>query len=492
LRIDLGSYYEIRSVKFVDTELQTQLTRLKKATQKEAGAEAETDRELGNEVTTVVEALSGTTVTVQDSQQNYAIVGKCGAKEGLPSGISSAMSEVRCLAEDGQSGRPIGNSMLLKRNDRLGLCEVEVWARPAENVQGPGCEFAFKDADVNTKVKIQGGKVNVTGIFRTVEFRTSDIPSDGTYTIEHVGRPNKPNENNVSTSLKYEPVESAAVATDNGPTVMLKNGPTATPTASFLNPAGNTKVSGKWVFAKSSSVESQFTYTVGVTTSEGTTTNKAWSSSVEDSMTRGWSAGVEVCAGAGSDGTGCGEDLVQVIPGASHTTTMTAGASGESSSSSVTSQESSREVAETLADSKEKSMTYSLPPGAMWQWEYSVTDACTVSRRSSPVMIKVDHLAVTENAEAPPCCIPGYFADPAKPHGACVKINDTTKSPCLPGCSMETCYPTAASGECDKVIEGLTDLKLSKEEMKPLMIPILEKCPTLTAEDVLSNLGIAR
>ena len=47
-------------------------------------------------------------------------------------------------------------------------------------------------------------------------------------------------------------------------------------------------------------------------------------------------------------------------------------------------------------------------------------------------------------------------------------------------------------GECDKVIEGLTDLKLSKEEMKPLMIPILEKCPTLTAEDVLSNLGIAR
>ena len=66
---------------------------------------------------------------------------------------------------------------MLKRNDRLGLCEVEVWARPAENVQGPGCEFAFKDADVNTTVKIQGGKVNVKGIFRTVEFRTSDIPA---------------------------------------------------------------------------------------------------------------------------------------------------------------------------------------------------------------------------------------------------------------------------------------------------------------------------
>jgi len=258
----------------------------------------------------------------------------------------------------------------------------------------------------------------------------------------------------------------------------------------FNNPAGNTKVAGSWVFAKSASVESEFSYTVGVSTSEGTTTSKAWSSSVEDSMTHGWSFEVSQCMGVGLEAGGCEEQQIQdrFFGGA---TTVTAGGSGEYSSTTARSQETAEEVSKELENSEEKSMTYTLPPGAVWQWEYSVADACTTARRSSPVMIKVDHLAVTDNQAAPPCCLPGFFVDPTKPHGACIALNATHPSPCLTGCTKDICQPPASSGECNEAIKGLKDLDLSKELMQPLLIPVLKKCPTMTAEDVLSKLDLS-
>jgi hypothetical protein len=500
LRIDLGDYYEIQSVKISDKALQEQLTRLKKNT----GAAAEKDDVLGIDLNTHVEMLSGTQVSVQDSAQNYAEVGKCGPKEGLASGESTTMREVFCLPESGLSGspgRPVGNTIFLKRDDRLGLCEVEVIARPAKTVLGAECELAFSSDDESKTVEFKDGMVKVQDIFRTVKYVNSDGVADGTYTIKSVTKAQPVNENNLHTSVK---TLSETNTDDQSPMVTLADA-NAT---SFINPAGNTKVAGAWVFIKSSSVQSEFTYTVGVTTSEGSTTSKAWSKSVENSATHGVSVEVSQCISYGTSGEAagaCGEELIEgssrrllQTGGSGGTTTFSAGYSGEWTSTTASSQESSKEISETLEQSKERSMSYSLPPGAMWQWEYAVSDSCTTVRRTAPVIIKVDHVAVTDTAESRPCCLPGFFADPTKPHGACINVTSadggTQESPCLKGCSRETCYPAATSGgPCDEIIKGLKDLGLTDTDqawVDRTMLKVIAKCPGMTGEELSKKLGI--
>ena len=75
------------------------------------------------------------------------------------------------------AGRPVGDAVLLKRSDRLGLCEVEVWAKPAKPVQGQECSVVYKVEDEGKKVEIKDGKIKVNGIFRTVKYVSSAIPS---------------------------------------------------------------------------------------------------------------------------------------------------------------------------------------------------------------------------------------------------------------------------------------------------------------------------
>jgi hypothetical protein len=473
LRIDLGKHYEIRSVKIRDRALQAQLTRLQTVTK---GSMNEEDSRLGVVMSTFVEFLTGTKVSVEDSNQNYATTGKCGGKQGLPSSKSEWGSEVRCLAEDGQSGRPIGDTIFLERSDQLGVCEVEVWARPVESPPPADCEYVFSQA--GEKVVFKDGKVKVKGIFRTVQYE-GEPHADGEVEIKNVELPNEATRTAESGLRESRQVKSAL-----GPKVHLEDG------TSFYNPAGNTKITGGWIFTKSSSVESEFTYTVGVATSKGTTTSQAWSSSVEDSVTAGVSVEVGTCAGVGTGS--CAEE--QLLAWATGTVSYSAGASVEASHTSVRSQESAEEVSNTLDQSTEKSMTYTLPPGAMWQWEYKVEDECTGARRSSPVMIKVNHVVATSSVAEPPCCMPGHFADPTKPHGACVMIGDKKdeKSPCLRGCDDSTCFPTAEKGPCDDILKALKEIGASQADYRTtLLTKVIEHCPTLTGKDLAEKLGIS-
>ena len=56
-------------------------------------------------------------------------------------------------------------------------------------------------------------------------------------------------------------------------------------------------------------------------------------------------------------------------------------------------------------------------PGVVWQLQFSVFDQC------GPTTVYTE-VVQTPNAFLPPCCLPGYFANPAKPHGACVPDRD--------------------------------------------------------------------
>jgi len=56
-------------------------------------------------------------------------------------------------------------------------------------------------------------------------------------------------------------------------------------------------------------------------------------------------------------------------------------------------------------------------PGVLWQLQFSVFDQC------GPTTVHTE-VVQTPNAFLPPCCLPGFFADPARPHGACAADQD--------------------------------------------------------------------
>merc|ERR1719473_958761 len=245
---------------------------------------------------------------------------------------------------------------------------------------------------------------------------------------------------------------------------------------------GPSKVSGAWRFAKSSSVEAEFTYTVGVTKTEEQAKSSTWSKTVENSMEHGWS--VEVATGTDIGLGGVGEISVEA----------TVGFHGSYSSTNSRTSEQTNEVRNALEQSKEISMTYTLPSGAMWQWEYTATDECG----SAP--IKVNHVMVTKNIGEPPCCIPGYFADPTAAHGACVagdfkKKNGTVaESPCLAGCKKETCYPRTAdaSAKTKKCQATLGFLRKFDPKLDMVhQLKVLKDCAHLTGEQIAAELEAA-
>ena len=159
---------------------------------------------------------------------------------------------------------------------------------------------------------------------------------------------------------------------------------------------GEAKINGAWEFKKSSSVAAEFTYTVvhdlkllcegcafsftfgalqGVVKTDEQTTSTGWSRTVEETETHGWSASISTCAGT----TGCSgsvqEDMLQsrIVGSAS----ATIGGSGDYSTTESSTNENTHEAARALEQSEEKSMTYSLPPGAMWQW-YRLSESVKV------------------------------------------------------------------------------------------------------------------
>jgi len=250
---------------------------------------------------------------------------------------------------------------------------------------------------------------------------------------------------------------------------------------------GKPKVSGAWKFQRSSSLEASFTYTVGVTKTKEQASSNSWSSSVESSMSHGWSVEASVSVGWGA------EELIQsgqrFVSGEA---TVTVGGHGEYSSSKSSTNEATTEVRKALEQSTETSMSWTLPPGAMWQWMYTVKDDCG----SAP--IKVNHVVVTANKGEPPCCLPGYNRDPTRPHGPCINWGSTSKlSPCLAGCKLSTCNETAATAEtasadCEAVLSGLATLSTSGIDVltKSGLAAVLGKCPTLTGKQLAGRLNL--
>merc|ERR1711918_109123 len=93
-------------------------------------------------------------------------------------------------------------------------------------------------------------------------------------------------------------------------------------------------------------------------------------------------------------------------------------------------------------------------------WVYEVNDEC------GDASIRANHLVSTNNVNQPPCCVPGHFFDPAKPHGACIE-----GSPCF--CQQSTCHPTEKSAagarvmcdaacECKKMVETMRQLSVAQ------------------------------
>merc|ERR1719192_1110649 len=66
-----------------------------------------------------------------------------------------------------------------------------------------------------------------------------------------------------------------------------------------------------------------------------------------------------------------------------------------------------------FSKTKTTSWTWKAPPGVIWQWEFDVDDDCGQATVLTPDVV------VTSSMSSPPCCLPGYFADPTKPTGAC-------------------------------------------------------------------------
>ena len=50
----------------------------------------------------------------------------------------------------------------------------------------------------------------------------------------------------------------------------------------------------------------------------------------------------------------------------------------------------------------------------LWQLVFNTTDQCGTTD------VFTGELIQTPNAAAPPCCLPGFFADPGRPHADCV------------------------------------------------------------------------
>lgn len=71
-------------------------------------------------------------------------------------------------------------------------------------------------------------------------------------------------------------------------------------------------------------------------------------------------------------------------------------------------------TSESFSTTNTTTITYHFQPGVLWQLVFEVEDDCG----NSTVYTK--QLTQTPNIASPPCCLPGLFSDPTKPHGPCI------------------------------------------------------------------------
>jgi len=68
--------------------------------------------------------------------------------------------------------------------------------------------------------------------------------------------------------------------------------------------------------------------------------------------------------------------------------------------------------------SERDSLQISCPPGAVWQWTLDVRSCA----ESEPTEVGTRHLRCSTNRAEPPCCIPGFDANPTNPTAGCLQL----------------------------------------------------------------------
>lgn len=152
---------------------------------------------------------------------------------------------------------------------------------------------------------------------------------------------------------------------------------------------------GRWVPVKYSNGDQTVTYQEGTTRTqtEGITTTSSWQTSIQESITAGFSF-------AG----------------------MNAGTSLTVSSQYSHSQQQS--VSNAVSQTETQTFSTSFGPGQVWQFQYQTKDICY----SDAWDIMTTDLVLTPNRDNEPCCLPGYARDNDNQHGPCLD-----NSPCLCG-----------------------------------------------------------
>lgn len=73
-----------------------------------------------------------------------------------------------------------------------------------------------------------------------------------------------------------------------------------------------------------------------------------------------------------------------------------------------------------LMTEESDTLTVTCPPGLVWQWTLEVSRC-----GQAPTAVGTRNARCTPNVEQPPCCVPGFEADPRRPFdGGCVKTHD--------------------------------------------------------------------
>lgn len=149
------------------------------------------------------------------------------------------------------------------------------------------------------------------------------------------------------------------------------------------HPSRPVAIQGRWKywFTKSDAAARQYTATVGVTRASGSERTQQWSSEVAVSVTSGFSF-------LGAD------------------TEVTVSASYSQGASSSISRSTEQSVTSTDV------VTFTRP-GAVWQFDYTVTDS--LGRAD----IQTIDTATTAHRGQTPCCLPGDSLDPNRPYGPC-------------------------------------------------------------------------
>jgi len=149
------------------------------------------------------------------------------------------------------------------------------------------------------------------------------------------------------------------------------------------HPSRPVAIQGRWKywFTKSDAAARQYTATVGVTRASGSERTQQWSSEVAVEVTSGFSF-------LGND--------AEVTVSASYS---------QGASSSI-----SRSTEQSVTSTDMVTFT---SPGAVWQFDYTVTDS--LGRAD----IQTIDTATTAHRGQTPCCLPGDSLDPNRPYGPC-------------------------------------------------------------------------